>query len=121
MATKLRPTTVAEYLAAAPADKRAALTKLRRSIKAAAPKAVEGLAYGLIAYKYNGRPLTYIGYAKQHCALYGYSSFVHEHPELFTRYSLSKGTVRFPPDSVPPDTLVKRMVRARMAEIDRDE
>lgn len=53
--------TVAGYIAAAPADKRAALKKLRRTIKAAAPKATEAISYGLVGYKHKGKPVLYFG------------------------------------------------------------
>ena len=73
-------TTVHDYLAAAPTDKRAALMKLRKTIKAAAPKATEGISYGIVGFKHNGKPLVYLGYAKAHCALYGSTSrFVDTH------------------------------------------
>lgn len=112
------PKTVAAYLAAAPKDKRAALAKLRKTIKAAAPGAVEGMAYGLVGYKYAGKPLIYIGYAKGHCAVYGYSSFAHDNPALFAGYEMSKGTIRFPPEKPLPDPLLRRMVKARIVEIE---
>jgi uncharacterized protein YdhG (YjbR/CyaY superfamily) len=117
-AAKTAPT-VDEYLAAAPTDKRAALLKVRRAIKAAAPKATEGMSYGLVGYKHNGKPLVYIGYAKTHCALYGSTGqFVKEHASELKAYDLSKGTIRFPADKPLPDRLVMKMVRARVAEID---
>lgn len=111
-----RPETVAEYLATAPKDKRAALTKVRKAIRAAAPKATEGISYGIVGFKQNGKPLIFLGHAKDHCALYG--SFDRRDPEL-KAYDLSKGTIRFPADRPPSDRFVRKMVRARLAEIDR--
>ena len=111
--------TVAEYLAAAPADKRAALTKLRRTIKAAAPEATEAISYGIIGYKHRGKALLYLGYAKGHCAIYGSTgTFVRDHAAELAGYDLSRGTIRFPPDRPLPDRLVRTMVRRRLAEID---
>jgi uncharacterized protein YdhG (YjbR/CyaY superfamily) len=52
-----KATTIDEYLAGLSADKRAALEKLRKTIKAAAPKAEEYISYGLAAFRLNGRPL----------------------------------------------------------------
>jgi uncharacterized protein YdhG (YjbR/CyaY superfamily) len=119
-AAKTAPTTtVHDYLAAAPKDKRAALMKVRRAIKAAAPKATEGMSYGLLGFKHNGTPLVYIGYAKAHCALYGSTGrFVKEHAAELKAYDLSTGTIRFPADKPLPDRLVMKMVRARVTEID---
>jgi uncharacterized protein YdhG (YjbR/CyaY superfamily) len=111
--------TVADYLAAAPKDKRAALLKVRKAIKAAAPKATEGMSYGLVGFKHNGKRLVYLGYAKTHCALYGSTGrFVEAQAAELKAYDLSKGTIRFPADRPLPDRLVTRMIRARVAEIE---
>jgi uncharacterized protein YdhG (YjbR/CyaY superfamily) len=115
--TGARPTTAAEYVAGAPPDKRAALNRLRRTIKAAAPGAIEGIGYGLVGYKYKGRPLVYVGYAKEHCALYG-GALTSVTPQL-RDYDVSKGTIRFQPAKPLPDRLVTRIVKDRMAEIER--
>ncbi len=110
-----RTKTVDEYLAAAPKDKRAALMKLRKTIRAAAPKATEGIGYGIVGFKHNGKPLVYVGYAKDHCALYGLDT----HAAELKPYDVSKGTIRFPADKPLPDRLVTKMVKARIAEIER--
>lgn len=107
--------TVDEYLAGAPKHKRAALTKLRKTIKLAAPKATESISYGIVAFKHEGKPLIYIGYAKEHCALYGIDTGAAE----FKRYDVSKGTVRFPADKPPPASLVTKTVKARIAAIEK--
>lgn len=120
-AAKTTPTkTVHDYLAAAPTDKRAALMKLRKTIKAAAPKATEGISYGIMGFKHNGKALVYLGYAKSHCALYGSTGrFVDAHAAELKAYDLSKGTIRFPADKPLPDRLVKKLIRARIVEIER--
>lgn len=108
--------TVADYIAAAPTDKRAALKKLRTTIKAAAPKATEAISYGLVGYKQDGKPVLYFGYAKAHVALYG--GFDKSLPEL-KGYVMSKGTIRLRADKPIPDRLVTKIVKARIAEIER--
>ena len=111
--------TVAEYLAAAPPDKRAALLKLRKTIKAAAPKATENVSYGIVGFKHNGKPLIYLGYAKDHCALYGSTGhFVAAHGAELKGYEVSKGTIRFPAAKPPPSRLVTKMIKARIADIE---
>lgn len=107
--------TVNEYLAAAPKDKRSALMKLRKTIKSAAPKATESISYGIVAFKHEGKPLLYIGYAKEHCALYGIDTSAAE----LKRYDVSKGTVRFPAAKPPPARLVTKIVKARIAAIEK--
>ena len=71
-AAKAEPvTTVDDYIAAAPSDKRAKLKKLRATIKKAAPKTTESISYGIVGYKQNGKRVAYFGYWKTHIALYG--------------------------------------------------
>jgi uncharacterized protein YdhG (YjbR/CyaY superfamily) len=112
------PKTVAAYLAAAPEDKRAVLTKLRKTIKAAAPKASEILSYGIVGYKQNGQRLVYFGYWKGHYALYAAGGFVDTHPTELKGYEVHKSTIRFPADKPIPHRLVTKLVKARLAEIE---
>jgi len=113
--------TVGDYLAAAPKDKRAVLTKLRKTIRATAPKATEGLGYGMAMFRHpNGRPLVYFAYWKDHCALYGAGlGFIEAHPAELKPYRLSKGTIRFTTDEPLPDRLVRMIVKARLAEVEK--
>lgn len=85
----------------------------------AAPKATEALSYGIVGFKYRGKPVLYLGYAKTHCAIYGSTGrFVAAHRAALKGYDLSKGTIRFAADDPPPDKLVRALVRSRVAEID---
>ena len=54
------------YIKAAPAETRAGLEKMRSTIRATAPAAVESISYGMPAYKYEGKPLVYFAAAKEH-------------------------------------------------------
>ena len=111
--------TVAEYLAAAPKDKRASLTKLRSAIKAAAPNATESISYGIVAYKQDGVRVAYFGYWKDHIALYGTSGrFIKTHAAELKPYVQSKGTIQFPSNKPLPVGLVTKIVRARVAEVE---
>jgi uncharacterized protein YdhG (YjbR/CyaY superfamily) len=115
-----RVKTVNDYLAAAPKDKRAALTKLRETIKAAAPKASEAMSYGIVGFKLRRKPVVYFGYWKTHYALYGMGSRATDAhaAELKDRVS-SKGAIQFPADQPLPYRLVTKMVKARVAEIEK--
>jgi uncharacterized protein YdhG (YjbR/CyaY superfamily) len=114
---KTKPTTIDEYLAPLSADQRAALEKLRKAIKAAAPKAEECISYGLAAFRLNGKPLVAFGATANHCAFYPMSSFtVEDHKEQLKGYDTSKGTIRFPADKPLPASLVRKLVKARIAE-----
>jgi uncharacterized protein YdhG (YjbR/CyaY superfamily) len=108
---------VDEYLAAVPDDARATLEKLRTAIKAAAPEATEVISYQVPTFKYQGRPLVSFGVAKNHCALYVMSPGVMEaHEEELKTYDTAKGTIRFPVGQPLPNTLVQKLVRARIEE-----
>lgn len=120
VAKTTHPKTVDDYLAAAPKDERAKLMKLRKTIKAAAPKATEGISYGMVGFKQNGKYLVYFAYWKAHIALYGTSSrFIDAHAAELKAYVQSKGTLQFPAEKPLPDRLVTKIVKARIAEIER--
>jgi len=111
-----RPTTIDEYLAALSDDKRAALEKLRKTIRAAAPKAEECISYQLAAFRLNG-PLVAFGATANHCAFYLMSaSTVNAHKNELKAFDTSKGTIRFQPDNPLPAALVRKLVKARIAE-----
>ena len=107
-----KPKTIDEYLAPLSADKRAALQKLRKTIRAVMPKAEEVISYSLPAFKLDGRVIIWIGAGAQHCAIYGPNPGLDD--EL-SRYDVSKGTIRFQPDRPLPDSLVRKIVKVRVA------
>ena len=115
---KAVPKTVAGYIAAAPTEQRAALEKLRKTINAAAPKATEGLSYGIVGFKQNGKNVAYFGSWKAHIALYGFGgSVIDAHAVELRPYVQSKGTIQFPADEPIPYGLVTKLVKARVAEL----
>ena len=106
-----------EYLAALSTDKRAALEKLRKTIRATVPKAEECISYGLAAFRLNGKPLVAFGASTNHCAFYPMSSStVEAHKDLLMNFDTSKGTIRFTVDKPLPVSLVRKLVKARIAE-----
>lgn len=111
-------TDVDSYLADVPEDRRETLEEVRRLIKAAAPDAVESIAYAMPAYKYRGKPLVYFGAASKHWALYG--SGGDAYPEVSERYDTSKGTIKFPWVEPVPADIVEMVVRDRVARIDKE-
>ncbi|MDP9280794.1 MAG: DUF1801 domain-containing protein [Chloroflexota bacterium] len=115
---KAAPKTVAGYIAAAPKEQRAALKKLRKTIKAAAPRATEGLSYGIVGFKQNAKNVAYFGSWKTHVALYGFGGRVIDaHAFELRPYVQSKGTIQFPADEPIPYRLVTKLVKARVAEL----
>src|SRR2546422_7713449 len=111
-----KPKTIDEYLAALSDDKRAALEKLRKTIRAAAPKAEECISYQIPAFRQNGM-LVGFGATAKHCAFYLMSSStVAAHKDELEDYDTSKGTIRFAADKPLPVALVRKLVKARIAE-----
>jgi uncharacterized protein YdhG (YjbR/CyaY superfamily) len=112
-----KPKTIEEYLAALSDDKRAALEKLRKTIRAAVPKAEECLSYQLPAFRLDGKMLVAFGATVNHCAFYPMSaSTVEAHKDELKDYETSKGTIRFQADNPLPAALVRKLVKARIVE-----
>jgi uncharacterized protein YdhG (YjbR/CyaY superfamily) len=113
---KKAPKTVNAYLATLSADKRSALQKLRRAIHAAAPGAEECISYQIPAFRFEGRMLVWFAAASEHCSFFPGAHPIAVHKRELARYRTSKGTVRFPPDKPLPAALVRKLVKARLAE-----
>ena len=110
-------TSVEDYLAALPEEQRIALEKLRKTIKAAAPKANETISYQMPAFKQDGRFLVSYAAFKDHCSLYPASYAVMEAlGDELKPYFSGKGTLRFQADRPIPAALVKKIVKLRLEE-----
>ena len=113
MGAKFRTTD--DYLSSLSPDKRAALERLRRIVRAAAPGAEECISYQLPAFRLNGRMLVWFGAAKRHCAFYP-GGLVQAYKDDLKGFEISKGTIRFQPDNPLPAAIVRRLVKARIAK-----
>lgn len=103
------------YLAMLPESSRAVLKRIRKTIKVAAPKAVEKISYRMPMYSYLG---LLVGFAdfKDHCSLFIGPSVIEAHKDLLKHYNTSKGAIRFTIDKPLPATLVKKLVKARIKD-----
>ena len=108
-----KPKNIDEYLAALSDDKRAALERLRKIIRAAVPKAEECISYQLPAFRLGGKCFVWFGTAANHCAIYG---VLGDHKDELKNYVISKGTIRFQADKAIPAALVRKLIKARIAE-----
>jgi uncharacterized protein YdhG (YjbR/CyaY superfamily) len=109
-------TTIDQYLARVEPDQRDALEKLRQVIRKAAPDAEEVITYGIPAFRQDGFLLGFAASAK-HCSLHPMNNHtVADFAAELTPYSTSTGTIRFTPDKPLPPALVRKIVKARIAE-----
>jgi uncharacterized protein YdhG (YjbR/CyaY superfamily) len=106
------------YLAALPPDVRKIVAGILKTIRAAAPRATEVFSYGIPGFRFEGKPLLWCAAWKAHVSLYPAG------PRLLdavgidaAKYETSKGTVRFPLSKPPSAALVKRITKARLAEL----
>jgi len=108
------------YLLELSADKRATLEKVRRAIRAAAPEAEEGMSYGMPAF-IQGKSIAGYAAGANHCAYYPMSGKITAAlaAEL-EGYETSKGAIRFPIGKPLPATLIRKLVKARLAEIEAE-
>ncbi|MGE0479623.1 MAG: iron chaperone [Phycisphaerae bacterium] len=110
--------TIDEYLAGVRPEQRAALNRLRKAIRAAAPDADECITYGLPGFRLLGRSLVAFGASERHCAFYPMSgTTIAHHQEKLGSFETSKGTIRFQPGKPIPAGLIRILVKARIDEI----
>ena len=122
MITKKTKTTVArdvdDYLSRLPADSRSALEKLRRTIKSIVPDAVEVISYQIPTFKYRDRMLVSYAAFSEHCSFFPGAAPIKAHQSDLKSYQTSKGTIRFFSTKPLPATLVRKLVKTRIAEND---
>jgi uncharacterized protein YdhG (YjbR/CyaY superfamily) len=113
---KRKPATIDKYLAGVSDEQRTALEKLRKTIRAAAPKAEECISYQVPSFRHNGMLVGFSASAK-HCSFYLMSTaMLKEFKGELSAYDVGKGTIHFRPGKPLPAALVRRIVKARIAE-----
>jgi uncharacterized protein YdhG (YjbR/CyaY superfamily) len=112
------PRNVDEYVARVPEPARSTLNKMRAAIRSAAPpQATETISYRMPAFKYKGVLVWFAAFSK-HCSLFPTASVIEAFKNELKGFSTSKGTIHFPTDKPLPTALVKKLVKARVAQIE---
>jgi uncharacterized protein YdhG (YjbR/CyaY superfamily) len=112
------PKNVDEYLAGVPQPARGTLKKIRAAIRSAAPpQATETISYRIPAFKYKG-VLVWFAAFSNHCSLFPTSSVIEAFKNELKGFSTSKGTIQFPTDKPLPAALVRKLVKARVAQLE---
>jgi len=111
------PKNVDEYLAGVPEPARSTLNRVRAAIRSAVPpEATEAISYRMPTFRYKGALLGFAAFSN-HCSLFPMSLSVMEtFKNELKDFDTSKGTIRFPVDKPLSDALVKKLVKARIAE-----
>ena len=107
---------VADYINSFPKEIQHILSNIRTTIKEKAPDAVESIAYGMPAYKTNGRPLVYFAAFKKHIGFYATPTGHAEFNKELAEYKQGKGSVQFPMNKPIPIELIGRIVAFRAKE-----
>lgn len=113
------PGNIDEYLAGVPEPARGTLNKIRTAIRSAVPpEATEAISYGMPAFKYKGTLVWFAAFS-DHCSLFPTASVIETFKNELKGFSTSKGTIHFPTDKPLPTALVKKLVKARVAQVSK--
>jgi uncharacterized protein YdhG (YjbR/CyaY superfamily) len=112
------PKTVDEYLERVPDPARSTLNKLRGVIRSLLPaETTEVISYGIPAFRHNGVVVWYAAFS-DHCSLFPTASVIERFKDDLASYRISKGTIQFPTDKPLASALVKKLVKARIADME---
>jgi uncharacterized protein YdhG (YjbR/CyaY superfamily) len=106
------------YLADVAEPARSTLAALRAAILQVVPDAEEGLSYGMPAFKVGGKTVAGFAAFKNHVSYLPHSgSVLAELGDEVAGYEVSKGSLKFAPDTPLPEPLVRNLVVTRMREL----
>jgi len=107
-----------EYLADVPEPARGTLNKMRAAIRSAVPaEATETISYRMPAFKHK-RVLVWFAAFSNHCSLFPTAAVIAAFKDELKGFSTSKGTIHFATDKPLPVALIKKLVKARVEQIE---
>lgn len=108
---------VEQYINQFDEETKSRLLRIRELVNTEAPEAEEGIMYGIVGYKINGKPLVYFGGYPKHIGFYatpnGHEAFAKD----FAQYKQGKGSVQFPLDEPLPVDLIKKVIEYRKQQV----
>ena len=114
---KPAPETIDAYLATVPPTTRAALAKLRATIRSIVPKAEECISYRIPAFRLDGRIVAGFAATAKGCSYFPFSgSTLRTLADDVAEYDQTKSSLHFDPAEPLPRRLVRKLIKARIAE-----
>lgn len=114
-------TKIEKYFAAAPSGQRATLKKIRQLIRDSAPEAIENFSYRIPGFKYKGKPLVWYAAFEDHYSLFPTGEGVEAHKSELKGYKVSKGTIQFFWDKPIPLSLIRKIIKTRIKQMESQE
>jgi uncharacterized protein YdhG (YjbR/CyaY superfamily) len=112
------PKNVDEYLAGIPEPARSMLHKMRAAIRSTVPaEATETISYKMPAFKHDGIVVWFAAFT-DHCSLFPKAAVIETFQDELKGFTTSKGTIQFPLDKPLPTALIKKLVKARVTQIE---
>ena len=111
----MKPSTIEEYIEAAPGEVQGKLRQIHATIRKAAPKAEESLKWSMPAYSYRKIVVTFAVF-KHHIGFYPMPSAIKTFAKDLSQYKTARGSVQFPLDRKLPLSLIRRIVQFRVRE-----
>jgi uncharacterized protein YdhG (YjbR/CyaY superfamily) len=117
MAMKSAPKSIDDYLKGVPEDRRKALKDLRRKILNVIPDAEQCISYRMPAFRFEGAVVAGFLATTKGCSYFPFSGrTLKTLGQLVSRYEQTKGSLHFSPKHPLPLTLVRKLIKTRIAE-----
>lgn len=110
---------IEKYISGFPENIQTLLYSVRETVLLSAPGAEEALAYGIPTFKVHGKNLVHFGGFAKHIGFYPTPSGIKKFRSELAKYETAKGSVKFPVNKPLPITLIRKIVKYRLAEVEK--
>lgn len=116
MASSKKPISVDDYISGFPKDVQVLLQDVRKTIRKAAPEAIEKMSYGVVGYMQWGM-LIFFGGFKNHCSLFAINKgLIKKYEKELSKLEIANTTIHFTVDNPLPKRLLTALVKERLAQ-----